>query len=121
MRSNHHIKTVLAVALALSAIAAPAATARVELNPTDSTSAQPTYTSPVVQPNPDQQTASVTHASSTPGATIVRVTSPSGFDWGDAGVGAASGFALSMLTLGLTLVVSQRRGRRSSGSAALTS
>ena len=70
----------------------------------------------MVQPNPDQQTPV-----SAP-ATIVRVSTPSsGFDWGDAGIGAAGGFAPSMLALGLVLVVSQHRARRSEGSAATAS
>jgi hypothetical protein len=45
-------------------------------------------------------------------ATIIRVTTPGGFDWGDAGIGAAGAMGLSMLALGLVLVVSQRRTRR---------
>jgi hypothetical protein len=36
----------------------------------------------------------------------------SGFDWGDAGIGAAGGLALSMVGLGGALAVSQRRTRR---------
>ena len=43
--------------------------------------------------------------------TIIRVTTPPGFAWGDAGIGAAGAIGLSMLTLGLALVVSQRRTR----------
>jgi hypothetical protein len=52
----------------------------------------------------------------------VRVITPqTGFDWGDAGIGAAGGFALSMLGLGGALTVSQRRSHRSDRSTALTS
>jgi hypothetical protein len=57
-------------------------------------------------------------------ATIVRVSSPHGFDWGDAGIGAAGGIGLSILVLAGPLTLSQRRGhreRRSSRSTALTS
>jgi hypothetical protein len=55
-------------------------------------------------------------------ATVVRVSTPtSGFHWGDAGIGAAAGFALSMLALGLVLVASQHDARRSRRSAATTS
>jgi hypothetical protein len=45
--------------------------------------------------------------------TIVRVTThDSGFDWGDAGIGAAGGVAVVVIALGGALVVSgQRRGR----------
>jgi hypothetical protein len=43
----------------------------------------------------------------------VRVTAPSGgFDWRDAGIGAAGGFALSMIGIGGALVVSGRRTHR---------
>lgn len=46
-------------------------------------------------------------------ATTPTVNAPSGgFDWGDAGIGAAGGLALSMLGLGGALVVSQRRTRQ---------
>lgn len=40
--------------------------------------------------------------------TIVRVNDRSGFDWADAGIGAAAGFAVSVLALGLVLLVSAR-------------
>ena len=44
---------------------------------------------------------------------VVGVTAgSSGFDWGDAAIGAAAGIALSMIALGATLAVSQRRTRR---------
>lgn len=43
------------------------------------------------------------------GQAAVRIETPaSGFDWGDAAVGAAGGFALSMIAVGGALVVSQR-------------
>lgn len=49
----------------------------------------------------------------TPGVVAVA-TSPVAFDWGDAGIGAAAGFALAILGLGAALVISrrQRRGHR---------
>jgi hypothetical protein len=41
--------------------------------------------------------------------TIVRVTTPDGgFDWRDAGIGAAGGFAVSMIGIGGALVASGR-------------
>ena len=44
---------------------------------------------------------------------VVRIqTPPSGFDWGDAGIGAAGGLALAMLGLGGALTIAQRRPRR---------
>jgi hypothetical protein len=41
-------------------------------------------------------------------ATVVRVSDPGGFDWAEAGIGAAGGVALSMLGVGLALLVSAR-------------
>ena len=39
---------------------------------------------------------------------VVRIqTPPSGFDWGDAAIGAAGGLALSLIAVGGALVVSQ--------------
>jgi hypothetical protein len=130
MCRDHYLKRALAVTLVLGAIAATAASADgaqrgwvVRPNP-DQQAAQrahaaaprPAQPSWVVRPNADQQTPV-----SAP-ATIVRVSATaSGFDWGDAGIGAAAGVALSMLALGLVLVASQHGARRSRRSAATTS
>jgi hypothetical protein len=44
---------------------------------------------------------------------VARVQAPqSGFDWGDAGIGAA-GLAFSVIGIGGAVAVSQRRSRRS--------
>ena len=59
-------------------------------------------------PPPDNPTAA--HG---PAPTIVRVTPRAdGFDWGDAGIGAAGGLALSAIALGVGLAVSEHRARR---------
>jgi hypothetical protein len=64
-------------------------------------------TSPSISSQPTKPTAA--HAT---GPTIVRITArDTGFDWGDAGIGAAGGLALSLIALGGGLAVSQRRGR----------
>lgn len=43
------------------------------------------------------------------GATIVRVVAPTtGFDWGDAAIGAAGGVAISLVAAGAMLTVSRR-------------
>ena len=53
-------------------------------------------------------------APSDPPPAVVRISSPgSGFDWSDAGIGAAGGFALSMIAIGGALVASQHRTRPS--------
>jgi hypothetical protein len=99
MLTTHQIKSAAALALALSAIGAPAATARMLPADPPQGSQTPTSLSPVV-----------------------HVIAPNdGFDWGDAGIGAAGGFALSMLGLGTALTISQRRDRRPGGPSAMTS
>jgi hypothetical protein len=50
--------------------------------------------------------------------TIVRVSAARGFEWGDAGIGAAGGFALSMIAVGGAMTLSQRRARRGPRSTA---
>jgi hypothetical protein len=83
----NHLKQTAALALALGAIAPAAATAR------------PIGTTPFGEKSP-----------SPPTTTIVRVTTPAGgFDWGDAGIGAAGGVALSLLGIGVALTISGRR------------
>jgi hypothetical protein len=87
MLASHPIKKAAAVALALGAITPAAASAK----PIGTTPFGENYTSP-------------------PPTTIVRVTTPaSGFDWTDAGIGAAGGLAITMLGVGGALVVSQLR------------
>lgn len=50
--------------------------------------------------------------------TIVRVSARGGgFDWGDAGIGAGGGVALSIVALGGALAASQRRSRGHHGIA----
>ena len=89
MLPTRHIKQATALALALGAILPATATAR-----------------PV---GPDPSGASYT----IPQTPVVRITSPaSGFDWGDAGIGAAGGLAVAMLGLGGGLVISHQRPRR---------
>ena len=57
--------------------------------------------------------AAAANKSSAPQA-VVRVHAPqSGFDWGDAGLGAAGALALLVIAVGGAFVVSQRRSRRS--------
>ena len=48
------------------------------------------------------------------------VASDGGFDWGDAGIGAAGGLVITMLGVGGGLALSQRRSRRTSPSAVVT-
>lgn len=111
MTIHHRIISSAAVALALAAGAAPAAARYSYVGAAESphirAGTQPL--GPVINP-------------SAPPATIVRVSPGNGgFDWGDAGIGAAGGLALSMVALGGGLAVSQRRTRRGESAHGLTS
>ena len=86
MLPTPHVKKATILALALGAIAPAAASAK------------------PVGPDPAPFTAQTTP--------IVQITTPSsGFDWADAGIGAAGGLAITMLGVGGAVVVSQRRAR----------
>ncbi len=107
MTTTHRITTAIALALALGASAAPASAWPTNINANGSeVPAMPTSTQPAAQPNGPSRTVSTSPA-------IVRVgASNGGFDWGDAGIGAAGGLALSMIGLGGALAVSKNRTRR---------
>ena len=93
MLHNQPLKKTAALTLALAlATAAPAA---------------------AIENGPPSGGGSVGYAPASTAPTIVHVTAPSGgFDWGDAGIGAGGGVALSILDLGSALAVSDRRTRR---------
>jgi hypothetical protein len=138
MTTTHRISTGVVLALALAAASAPGASAR-PVGP-DAATAANGQSSTAVRPNPDQQTGTGATANRTSAAVysrqdksivpstapsttarvaqasaappVVRLQAPaSGFDWGDAGIGAAGGLALSMLGLGGALLISQRPRR----------
>jgi hypothetical protein len=97
----HRPRTAVALALAIAA-AAPAA-AQAKWAPAASRAAKPT---------PDLRSQMHTASlAGTPAQTpaAVAAPAPSGFDWGDAGIGAAAGVGLSVLAVGGSLV---RVGRR---------
>ena len=64
-----------------------------------------------VYDRPDREMIPVTTPGSVPQAVVRIQAPPSGFDWGDAGIGAAGGLALAMIGPGGALAVSQRRPR----------
>ena len=89
MLPHQHLKKSSALILVLGAIL-PAAAAAKPVGP------DPAGASFAIAPTP-----------------AVRITTPaSGFDWGDAGIGAAGGLAIAMLGLGSAVVISQHRPRR---------
>jgi hypothetical protein len=107
MTTRRRITTAVLVTLGLAASASPALARPTDINANGSL---------VPAGSPSDRTQAT--APSTP-STIVRVTPSTGaFDWGDAGIGAGGGFALSMIVIGGALVASQRRGHRTHGSAA---
>ncbi len=138
MHLTRHLATTAALVVALGTSAGSAA-ARVDLSGSSGTCSEvcsggaASYGTPVSNapsdPGPCSEICSggqasygisSTNATSTAGSRpmIVRIVErPSGFDWGDAGIGVAGGVALSMLGLGGALAASQRRTRRA---AALT-
>jgi hypothetical protein len=123
MTTNHRIPTTAAVILALAAAGAPTATARPDSAPAAKQPSPSVYSRPdkslipVATPNDP----SITSEARAPQA-VVRIQTPqSGFDWGDAGIGAAGGIALSMVGLGGALAVAQNRGRRTRRTTALPS
>jgi hypothetical protein len=101
MTTTHRIATGIVAALAL-ATAAPASATPWNPNSRDpSIPIRPAPEPAMIAPAP-------THADK--GAVVV-LTERSGFDWGDAGIGAAGATALALLGVGSGLVISQRRGR----------
>lgn len=71
---------------------------------------------PTVGPNPDQQ-----YPANTTPAVIVRTSAAkNGFDWGDAGIGAAGALGLAAIGLAGALTITQRRTRRVRRSASAT-
>ena len=136
MTIHHRITTTAAVILSLGAAGAPTAAARPADDPAVTANQAPT----VVYSQPDREVIPVSSpatygiaaaasgitrpAANMPSASRpgVRVQTPhSGFDWGDAGIGAAGGVAL--LTMGLVgaLLIFHRGPRRSRQDAALPS
>ncbi len=85
---KHATKTALVVALALAAIAPAAASARLNLNPVGPSSPPANASAKSTEGNAP---------SPRPTVQIVRVSAPGGFDWGDAGIGAAAALGLVML------------------------
>jgi hypothetical protein len=109
MTSTHRITTTTAVILSLATAGAPTAAATASTTTPASTANQPPAS---VYSRPDKSMIPVATPGSAPQALVRIQTPPSGFDWGDAGIGAAGGLALAMIGIGGTLAISQRGRRR---------
>jgi hypothetical protein len=126
MTTTHRIGTTAVLILSLAAAGAPAASAKHVEDP--ATAANPAPAT-VYSPQ-DKSIVPATSPSTTAGITakvsaqppVVTVQAPTnGFDWGDAGIGAAGALGLAMLALAGALAITQRRAHRPSGSARSTS
>jgi hypothetical protein len=102
MSTRRSFTTALAVALALNTMGAPVAFGG---DPSG------------VLPRPGRAEQDSARA----GTTIVRVRDRGGFDWADAGIGAAAGVALSVIGAGLALLVLEHRADRRSSLSLVTS
>jgi hypothetical protein len=108
MTTTNRISTTAAVILSLAATGAPTAAA----TGSGTASATTANQAPArVYDRNDKTMIPVTTPASAPQAVVRIQTPPSGFDWSDAGIGAAGGLALAMLGVGGALAVSQRRPR----------
>jgi len=129
MTTTHRIGTTAVLILSLAAAGAPAASAasysRQDKSIVPAADATPaagySRQAGAVYSRQDKSIVPAASPSTTAGSTakvsaappVVRIQVPaSGFDWADAGIGAAGGFALSMIGLGAALAVSQHRTRR---------
>ena len=117
MISTHRITTTAAVMLSLAAAGAPTAAATVSGTTPTTTVNQPPAS---VYSRPDKEMIPVATPGSATRAVVRIQTPPNGFDWGDAGIGAAGGLALAMIGVGGALVVSQRRPRRNRQTTSLS-
>ena len=106
--------TTAAIILSLAAAGAPAASARpLEYAPTGKQVPASVYSRPdkAMIPVATPQSGDIATPAA-PHAVVRGQTQKSGFDGGDAGIGAAGGLAITMVGVGGALVVSQRRSRR---------
>jgi hypothetical protein len=112
---KHSIRTTLALTMALGVVVAPAAHARVAVDsgpqpastsPQDVKSAQDLRRAVVTSPAHDVKSAQdLRRAAGTsslagtvdPGHSVITVSTPSGFDWGDAAIGAGGTLGLVVL------------------------
>jgi hypothetical protein len=121
MTNTHRVTTTAAVILSLAAVGAPAAGARpadyvpAGIQAPASVDSRPNKTMiPISWPYPyggNPRPATAKRATGSQAAVRIQ-TRQSGFNWGDAGIGAAGGAALALLGLGGALVISHRRPRR---------
>ncbi len=126
MTTAHRTAATTLLVLSLAAASAPTAGARPpDHGPAGQQTAAAVYSRPdkslIAVRSPATSGASSATTASVP-QPVVRIQTPqSGFDWGDAGIGAAGGLAIAMVGLGGGLVISRHQPRRSRHTKALPS
>lgn len=132
---RRHTSTAIALTIALAAAAPPAASARYAPDPppatvqTQAPGAVNPYSREAANPAvraidaqatrvagelPARDAVASSATPSVPAPLIVKVSSPTGFVWGDAGIGAGAIFGLMLVLVGSTLYVTHRRTARAS-------
>jgi hypothetical protein len=113
IRKQHRVSVVALILVVAALFAAPASAEPVDQVAPVSPPAS--STSPTPTPFGTEQAATGGPAE----VQVVRVPSEaaSGFDWGDAGIGAGAALAVTMIGLGGALALSTRRHREPSGQA----
>ena len=106
--TTQRVAAAVTVALALATSVSTASAAFTDVNAGGTTVRVPSYAGPVGSSDAQAPAASPT-------------ASAGGFDWGDAGIGAAGGVGLSIVGVGGLLAASSRRARRPQPRVARTS
>jgi hypothetical protein len=115
--TTHHITRGIAVAIALSVALAPAAAAQQDLRMPDTRDAAAKAEQRQDLRLPDTRDYAEGRGTDTaPIVEFVEVREPSGFDWADAGLGAAAGVGLVLIGAGTAMTTARLR-RRSVGTA----
>ena len=115
--TSPHITRGVAIAIALSVALAPAAGAQQDLRMPDTRDAAKQAEQRQDLRNPDTRDRAEGRGPETaPIVEFVEVREPSGFDWADAGLGAAAGVGLVMIGAGTAMTAARLR-RRSVGTA----
>lgn len=115
MTTTHRITTPAAVILSLAAAGAPAASARpIGADPVSSAASNGPA---AVYSRPDKSmialsspsSAAITANATVPQAAVQTPTQQTGFDWGDAAIGAAGGIGIALLATGGGIVAVRKR------------
>jgi hypothetical protein len=111
MRTTTHLTRSIAIALAVGAATAPAAAAQQDLRSPDTREAAQRALQDFR--SPDARDSSEGRGMDTaPIVEFVEVAEPSGFDWSDAGLGAAGGIGLMLVGTGGAIATVRLRRRQ---------